>query len=324
MHPLSRRRFSAATALALGGFTTTASSQAWPSRPIECVVGFAAGGGVDQLMRTVAPALAARLGQPVVVVNRPGAGSIIGAQSVARARPDGYTLLGTDGGALALNGALFSKLPYDPESDFAPLSLLSRSPLIVVAHPSFGANDLRGLAEVARRDPQLNYASAGRGTFHHLATELLKLRVGFAAQEIPYKGQAPAIQDVIAGQVPFMVIGAAGLSQVTSGKLKALGVLTYQRVAALPNVPTAAEQGYADAEVYAWIGMTAPRDTPRPVVNRLSEELRAIVFAPEMAKRLQEMGYEPQQLAPDEFGRFIAAEIRRFHPLIRQLKIQLD
>jgi tripartite-type tricarboxylate transporter receptor subunit TctC len=150
------------------------------------------------------------------------------------------------------------------------------------------------------------------------------VRAGFAAQDIPYKGQGPAIQDVISGQVPVMVIGSAGLAQVTGGKLKALAVLTHQRMAALANVPTAAEQGVADSEVYAWVGVAAPRETPRPVMARLSDEFRAILAAPEMAKRLQELGYEPSHLPPEEFAAFVASEVRRFHPLIRSLNIKLD
>jgi tripartite-type tricarboxylate transporter receptor subunit TctC len=323
-HPISRRCFSTAGVLGLAAMASGARGQAWPSRGVECIVGYAPGGGVDLVMRTFAPALSVRLGQPVTVVNRPGASGILGAQTVARSRPDGYTLLGTDGGALALNGALFSKLPYDPSRDLAPLSLLIRSPLLLVAHPSFSANDLRSLVEVAKREGNLNYASVGVGSYHHMAMELLKVRAGFSAQDIPYKGQGPAIQDVIAGQVPVMVIGAAGLSQVISGKLKALAVLTHQRIATLPSVATSSEQGVSDAEVYAWVGVAAPRDTPLAIQRRLSDDYRAILAMPEMSKRLQEMGYEPHHMAPEEFSSFVSAEIQRFHPLIRSLGIKLD
>lgn len=321
---VTRRQFNALAGLTLAGPLSAARAQDWPTRPIECVVGYAPGGGVDLVMRTVAPELSTRLGQPVAVVNRPGASGIVGAQAVARARPDGYTLYGTDGGALTLNGALFAKLPYDPEKDLAPLAMLIRSPLILVAHPSFPANDIRSLVEIARRSGKLDYASVGVGSYHQMAMELLKQRAGFAAQDIPYKGQGPAIQEVVGGHIPFMVIGAAGLSQVTSGKLKALAVLSHQRIPALPQVPTVAEQGVSDAEVYAWVGMAAPRDTPRPLLARLSDELRGILAGPEMAKRLEAMGYEPHHLGPEEFSRFIAAEIRRFHPLIRSLGIRLE
>jgi tripartite-type tricarboxylate transporter receptor subunit TctC len=310
--------------MGLAGLASTARAQAWPNRVIECVVGYAPGGGVDLVMRTISPPLSARLGQTVTVVNRPGAGSIVGAQAVSRARPDGYTLLGTDGGALTLNGALFAKLPYDPQKDLAPLSLLIRSPLLLVAHPSFAPNDIRGMVEWSKREGKLDYASVGVGSYHHMAMELLKARAGFAAQDIPFKGQGPAIQEVLAGRIPVMVIGAAGLAQVTSGRLKALAVLTHQRISALPNVLTTSEQGVSDAEVYAWVGLAAPRETPRAVMSRLSDELRGILADPDMARKLQEMGYEPYHLGPDEFSAFVTAEVSRFHPLIRKLNIKLD
>ena len=321
---ITRRRFNAMAALAFAGRVSPALAQDWPARSIECVVGYAPGGGVDLLIRTLAPGLSSRLGQPLVVVNRAGASGILGAQAVARARPDGYTLYAADGGALALNGALFSQLPYDPEKDFAPVALLIRSPLIVVAHPSFPANGLRALVDLARRDGKLSYASVGIGSYHHMAMELLKQNAGFAAQAIPYKGQGPAVQDVVSGQVPLMVIGAAGLPQVISGKLKALAVLSHERIAALPRVLTVSEQGVSDAEVHAWVGLVAPRESPHAVIGRLGDELRTILALPEMTKRLDAMGYEPHYLGQEEFGRFIAAEIRRFHPLIRSLNIKLD
>ena len=317
------RALSAAALCALSPASHAADAP-WPSRPIEAVIGYAPGGGVDLVMRIVGPALSARLGQPIVVVNKPGASAILAAQFVAQATPDGHTLFGTDGGALALNGALYSKLPYDPARDLAPVSMLIRSPLILVAHPGFAANDLRGLIELARRDGKLSYASPGLGSFQQLGMELLKFRAQFPAEAIAYKGQGPAIQDVISGQIPLIVIGAAGLNQVTGGKLKALASLTQARLPAIPNVRTAAEQGVTDAEVYAWIGVAAPRAVPRPIVARLADEMKRVVAQPEIAGRLQEQGYDPYPLGPDEFTAYVASEVRRFHPLIRTLNMKLD
>jgi tripartite-type tricarboxylate transporter receptor subunit TctC len=189
---------------AAGLAPAAASAQAsWPSKTVSVVVGYAAGGGVDAVMRSITPGLSSRLGQQFLVDNRPGASGIVAAQYVAKAAGDGYTLFGTDGGALVLNEALFSSLPYNPQRDFAPVSLVIRAPLVIAAHPGFAANDLAGLKQIAKRE-KLSYASPGLGTFHHLAFELLKRRTDFEAEAVPYKGAAPAAQDVVSGQIPVM------------------------------------------------------------------------------------------------------------------------
>jgi len=300
------------------------SAQApWPAKMVNIVVGYAPGGGVDAVMRSITPGLSARLGQQFLVDNRPGASGIVAAQYVAKAAGDGYTLFGTDGSALVLNEALFSSLPYNPQRDFAPISLVIRAPLVIAAHPSFAANDLEGLKVIAERG-RLSYASPGLGTFHHLAFELLKRRMGFDAEAVPYKGAAPAAQDVISGQIPVMPLDTiVGLPQIQAGKLKALAILTAARFALLPDVPTAAEQGVADVVVYPWVGLVAPHATPKEVVTRLSSEVRSIVAEGQIATRFIGLGMEPMADTPDDFARFVVAEAQRWQPLIRSLGISL-
>jgi tripartite-type tricarboxylate transporter receptor subunit TctC len=325
---INRRQFTAA----FGAAALAASApgrllaQSWPTRSVNCVVGYAPGGGVDAVMRTIAPHLSARLGQQFLVENKPGASAILAASHVAKSTPDGYTLFGTDGGALALNGALFSKLPYDAVRDFAPVSLVIRAPLLIVATPSFPASDLRGLIEIANREKgKVAYASPGSGTYHHLAMELLKRRANFAAQDVPYKGAGQAVQDVIAGQVPIMPLDTiVGLPQIRAGKLKVLAALTPKRLDYLRDVPTAAEQGFADVIVYPWVGIAAPRATPKDVVARLGSEIRQVVAMPEVSKRFTDLGMEPYSTTPEEFATFVDSEINRWHPLIKSLNIRLD
>jgi tripartite-type tricarboxylate transporter receptor subunit TctC len=324
---ITRRNFNAAAALAAAGFSAIAPAQtAWPSKPINCVVGFAPGGGTDFVMRTIGPGLSAQLGQPFVVDNRPGASGIVAAQLVAQSKPDGYTVLGMDGSALALNAALYSKLPYDPIKDFAPVSLVIRAALLLVAHPAFPANDLRGAIEIARRDKKLDYASPGQGTYHHLLMELFKRQANFDAVAVPYKGTGAALLDVVAGQVPTGLLGLvpAVLQQVRAGKLKVLAAFTAARVAALPDVRTAAEQGFPDLDVYAWVGVAVPRETPTLIVNRLSNEIRSVVATPEVVKKFQDASMESFATSPEELAAFIDRDIKRFHPLIRSLKLRLD
>lgn len=321
---MKRRAFLACLGAASAAPATASAQMPWPARTVSIVVGYAAGGGVDAVMRSIAPALSSRLGQQFLVDNRPGASGIVAAQSVAKAAGDGYTLFGTDGGALVLNEALFSSLPYSPQRDFAPVSLVIRAPLVIAAHPSFAANDLEGLKQVAKQE-KLSYASPGLGTFHHLAFELLKRRMGFDAEAVPYKGAAPAAQDVVSGQIPVMPLDTiVGLPQLRAGKLKALAILTAARFASLPDVATAGEQGVADVVVYPWVGIVAPQATPKDIVARLGEEVRSFIAQKEVAARFLGLGMEPIANSPTEFALFIDGEIKRFHPLIKSLGIALD
>lgn len=320
---ITRRKFGVATAAAA---CSPSWAQTYPSKSVTVVVGYAAGGGVDAVMRSLAPGLAQRLGQSVVIENRPGASGLVAASYVAKASPDGHVLFGTDGGALALNGALFSKLPYDPEKDFAPVSLVIRAPILIVAHPRLPVSDLRGMVAYAKREKGgIPYASAGAGTYHHLAMELFRRRAGFEAIPVQYKGANPAVQDVISGQVPVAPIDSiVALPQVAAGKLKALAVLAPKRMAQLPDVPTAAESGFAGLEVYPWVGVAAPRATQPAIISRLSRSIGEVVASAEISKRFFDLGMEPLMNTPEQFGTFVKQEIARWHPLIKQLNIRLD
>lgn len=321
MH-ITRRQFAIGTAATA---VAPAWAQTYPSKPISIVVGFAAGGGIDFVMRSLAPGLQQRLGQPVIIDNRPGAGGTLAATHVAKAAPDGYTLLPGDAATLALNGALFSKLSYDP-ADLAPISLVIRAPMLIVAHPSAPYSDLRGLIDYAKRQPGgVSYASPGNGTMHQLAMELLRLRGGFPVTSIQYKGAGAAIVDILSGQVPVGPIDTiVALPHVTAGKLKVLAVLTPKRIPQLPNVPTAAEAGVEDAVAYPWIGLSAPRGTPADIVARLNSALRDVLTSPEISKKFTDLGMEPLPTTPEQFDAFVKQEVARWHPLIKQLNIRLD
>lgn len=320
---ITRRQFAIGAAAAA---IAPAWAQTYPAKPVTIVLGYAAGGGVDAVMRNMAPGLTQRLGQPVVIENRPGASGMLAASYVAKATADGYTLFGTDGAALALNGALFSKLPYDPVADFAPVSLVIRAPILIVAHPQAPFSDLRGLIEHAKREQGgIAYASAGAGTYHQLSMELLRRRAKFEARAIHYRGAGPAAQDVMAGQVPVAPLDSiVALPQVAGGKLKALAVLAPKRMAQLPNVPTAAESGFEGLEVFPWVGVAAPRATPANIVSRLSADIREVVTSPDVSKRFTDLGMEPFATTPEQFGAFVKQEIARWHPLIKELNIRLD
>ncbi|WP_052494910.1 Bug family tripartite tricarboxylate transporter substrate binding protein [Cupriavidus basilensis] len=278
---------------------------------------------MDYIMRSIAPGLGGRLGKPVVISNKPGAGAIIAASYVARAAADGHTIFGTDGSAPVLNSALYPELPYDAARDFAAVTLVARVPLLIVTHPDVPAKDLPSLIALCKRS-SVSYASPGKGTYHQLAMELLKRRGSFDAVEIPFKGAAPSMQAVLAGHVPIGPLDAAiALSHLRAGKLKALAVLSKTRIPQLPNVPTAEEQGVADAEAFAWTGILAPKGTPRPIVDRLSAETAMVLKSTEIRERFIDLGMEPVGNKPAEFSDFITAEVRRWHPLIKTLGLRL-
>ncbi|MGH6609906.1 MAG: Bug family tripartite tricarboxylate transporter substrate binding protein [Burkholderiaceae bacterium] len=301
-------------------------AQAYPAKPIRWIVPYPAGGGSDFLARTVAAQMEKQLGQPLVVENRPGAATMIGAEAVARSAPDGYTLLTGDNGTFVFNTALYKKVPYDPLKDFAPIGLMARFPLIVVANPAAGFKTMSDLVNAAKKQPgKLSYASVGAGSPHHLAMELIKDRTGAYLVHIPYRGAAPAVQDVLGNQLPVMVIDTAvGLQHIRSGKLVPLGVMSKQRLAALPNVPTLEEQGIRDTEVYAWQGMVVPAATPREITSRLTDELNKAIATPEVSKKLVEFGLEPIPSKAQQMADYIKSETARWHALIKQRQLTLE
>lgn len=296
-----------------------AQGPAYPAKPVTLVVPYPPGGSADILARSIGQELAVRLGQPVVVENKAGAGTAIGAKAVATAAPDGHTLLLGTVSSQAINPAM-NKVGYDPVKDFAAVSPLAAIPFVLVAHPSVAANTLQDVVRMARAQPgKLAYASAGPGTSNHLAGELLASAAKVNLQHVPYKGSAPALNDVLGGHVPLMFdLLATARQNVQAGKLKALAVTSRERSPLLPSVPTARESGLPGYEVTAWFGIFAPAGTPEPVVNRLNTEITAVLQAAEMQKRLRELGAEPETLAPAAYNRYVREESAKWTEIVRK------
>lgn len=317
--------------LLLGSFATAAfptrgRAQVGTPAPIRWIVGYPAGGGADFIVRTVGAQMAKELGRPVVVDNRPGGSTFIAAQAAVASRPDGTTLLFADNGTLVNNKALFEKMPYDVERDFAPVGTLHRVPILLVANPAFPAQDLQALVRQAKQSPKaINFATPGQGSPHHLAMEMLMSQLGFEMTHVPYKGGAPAIQDVLANQVPLLAADSAfALEYVRSGKLKGIAVLTQGRSAALPGVPSLGDAGVPGLDLYAWAGVMVPKATPAETVKHLNTALMASLQNEEVAKRLRDAGIEPQPEAPEALARRITTEAAIWQPLIRARGIRLD
>lgn len=324
-----QRRQLLQNALALAGATAAPGAFAqsdYPNQPIRWVVPYPAGGGTDVLARTMAEALRGPLGQQIVVDNRPGASTNIGAQAVATAKPDGYTLMSADNALLAYNEHLFSKLPFHPDKDFTYIGGLSRFPLALVVHPGFEARTLKDFIAYARANPgKLNYASPGNGSPHHLAMEMFKNRTQTFLTHIPYRGAAPALQDVMGGQVPCMFLDlAAGLPIIQSGKVRALAIGSARRVAALPDVPTLAEAGVPNTEVYAFQGVLAPAGLPPALTTRLNAEINKALATPPVVKRMQDFGMEALPGTPEQFHTMARNEARRWGEIIKAAGVKLD
>jgi tripartite-type tricarboxylate transporter receptor subunit TctC len=305
---MKRRLFGfAALALSLSG--ALAQAQSWPTRPLTLVVPYPPGGSADILARVVGEKLGERLGQPVVVENKPGAGTAIGAKFVAGAAPDGHTLLMGTVSSQAINPAM-AKVGYDPLKDFVAVSPVAAIPFVLVANPALPASSLADLVAMAKANPgKIAYASAGAGTSNHLAGELLASAAQVNLLHVPYKGSAPALNDVLAGHVPIMFdLLATALPNVQAGKLKALAVTSRERTPLLPNVPTARESGLHDFEVTAWFGIFAPSGTPTAVVTRLNTELTALLQSPEVRKRLLDLGAAPETSSQEAYARFVRSE----------------
>lgn len=305
---------------------SAALAQGYPSKPVRWVVPYAAGGGSDFLARTIGQALSTRIGQPVLIDNKPGGNTSIAAADVARSPADGYTVLSADNGTLVFNPALYKTLTYNPARDFTPVTLMGRFPMILVVNPEFGVSSAKEFIAKAKAQPgSLNYASAGAGSPHHLAMELLKVEAGLFMVHVPYRGAAPALNDVVGGQVPAMMVDyAAGASFIRSGKLKPLAVAHSSRLAQLPDVPTFAELGYKSVEAAALVGMVVPASTPADVVATLNKRVVEAIKDPDVNKRLVEFGVEPVGNTSAQYADLLRKETERWHKLIRDLKITLD
>lgn len=275
--------------LGMGLMSAAGAAGSYPDRPLRLVVPFPAGGATDLMARALAQGLGEKLGQSVVVENRGGAGGSIGAEAVATAAPDGYTLLYSTMGVLTINPSLYAKLRYDPQKSFAPVSLTNLTANLLVVNPELGVDSVTALAELARKRPgELTFSSSGNGTTSHLAGEMFKSTAGVDIRHIPYKGTSGAINDFMAGRISMMIDTSSNfVEQVKQGKVKALGVTSRKRLAALPDVPTIAESpGFESYEVSLWSGVLAPAGTPRAIIDRLNADIKDVMTAPQMVERM--------------------------------------
>jgi tripartite-type tricarboxylate transporter receptor subunit TctC len=307
----------AAAALAHAQAPSPAAVQAWPSKPIRLVVGFPPGGGNDIIARLVGANMQETWGQPVVVENRPGAASIIAAELVAKAAPDGYTLLVNATGGMSINPVLYAKLPYDPLKDFEPIGMVGVFPLVLVVHPSVPARSVRELIAYARKNPgKLNY-SAGSTAFQ-VATEMFKQMTRTDIRHIPYKGSAASINAVLAGDVQLTIVDTPPLAgHMQSDRLRPLAVTSAKRAAGMPGLPTLAESGVPGYDMSLWIGLFAPAGTPREVVLKLSAEIARIVKLADVREKLAGMGVDPLGNGPEQVADWIRKEIARYGPVVK-------
>ena len=312
--------------LLLALLSSPALAQDFPSRPMKMIVPIAAGGLTDSLARTLAARLSERLGQPMVVENRPGGGGVIGMQAAAKSPADGHTLILVYQGVAAVNPSLIPNLPYDVPRDFAPVAQVGTFPLVVLVNPAVNARSLGELLALARRAaPPLVYASAGNATTSHLATELIKRRARIDLVHVPYKGEAPALADLVGGTVPMALTTLnVALPMIRAGRVRPLAISSTERARQLPEVPTLAEAGLPDAEVVGWYGVLAPAGTPAAAISRLNRELTAMLAEPELRTKLEAMGVDPKPAASEAFGRFVRDETERWRRVISEANIRAD
>ena len=313
-----------AAVLAVACMPAAAQADVYPSKPIRLVVPYSAGGGADNAARIIAARLTTTLGQTVVIDNRPGGSGMIGAQAVATAAPDGYTVL-YDASAFAVNPAL-RKMAFDPAKDLVPVSLAVTVPNILVVSPSAPYKTVQEFIDHARKHPgEMTYASYGAGSAAHLIGELLKNQAGIDLLHVPYKGGAPALTDVMGGQVnAYFANAASGMSYVKSGKLRALAVTSAKRMASMPEVPTLAESGFKNFEVLEWNGFFAPKGTSSEIVAKLAKEIQAATADPATRQKLVGLGVDPIGSSPDVFSKFVQAEMLRWAALVTSNKITVD
>ncbi|MBB3640335.1 Bug family tripartite tricarboxylate transporter substrate binding protein [Variovorax atrisoli] len=317
---------STAAALALAVSAVALAQTAYPAKPVRWVVGYPAGGGTDFLARTVGAQVSQQLGQPVLVDNRPGAGAIIASENVARSPGDGYTVFSADNGVLVYNPALYKKLPYDAEKDFALVGMMGRSPLIITAAPNAGIADAKALLAALKASPgKYSIATPGTGSPHHLAYELFQREAGVSMLHVPYKGGAPALQDLMGGQVALMMLDLpSGVSAIKAGKVIPLLAMSGERVPQLPNVPTAKELGFANVEAYTWQGLVTPAATPKEVQAKLGSELQKAMADAGVKQKLYDAGWEARPAEAAEMARYADSERKKWHALIKARDIKLD
>ena len=312
-------------AAALFALPLLANAQAFPTKPIRMVVTYPPGGGADLMARLVAPKMAETLGQPVVVENKPGASGQIGAAEVARAAPDGYTLM-LDASSYSVNPSLYAKLPYDPAKAFTPIALIALFPNVLVVTPDFAARDVKQLVSLAKAKPgSIAFASSGNGSAQHLSGELFKQKAEVDITHVPYKGGGPAMNDVMGGQVPvFFANMASSLAHVKGGKLRALAITGSHRSPALPDVPTMAEAGVPGYEVYEWNAIFAPAGTPAPVLAKIAESIAKALQSPELRERVAALGGEIRAYGPGETEKFGRGQTELWSKVVRAGNIRVE
>ena len=306
--------------------TGLAQSTGYPSKSIRWVVPYPAGGGSDFLARTISQQLAVQMKQSILIDNKPGANTAIAAADVAHAPADGHTILSADNGTMVFNPALYAKLSYSPEKDLVPVTLMGKFPMILVVGPASDAKDAKDFIRKAKAKPgSVNYGSAGAGSPHHLAMELLKVHAGLFMVHIPYRGAAPALTDLAGGQIPAMMVDlAAGAAFIKSGKIRALAVASPVRLAQLPDVPTFAELGFKNVEAAALVGVVAPAGTPTDVVNSLQKQLAEAINHAPVRQKLIDFGIEPVANTPAQYSELLRSETTVWHKIIKQQNISLD
>lgn len=326
LHHAPRRRllaFAAALSLAAGLalplHAQPSAQAAWPTKPIKLVVGYAAGGATDVIARIIALKLGEQLGQPMVVDNRAGANSNVGAEVVAKSVPDGYTLY-VYTIANTINASLYDKLGYDPQKDFEPIGLIARIPNILVVNPKLPVKTLADYIRFAKASQDgITFASSGSGSSIHLSGEMFKMQARLNMLHIPYRGSAPAVTDLLGGQVQSMFDNTpSALPHVKAGRLRAIAITSAQRSPLLPEVPTVAESGFPGFDVQSWFSLAAPAGTPRPVIERLNSALNKVLAAPDVRQRLQDLAATPEPGTPEQLRRLIAAETKRWHDVVKQ------
>ncbi|HZZ93869.1 MAG TPA: tripartite tricarboxylate transporter substrate binding protein [Usitatibacter sp.] len=326
---LSRALAAAAALTFASGLVTAACAQSpasWPTRPIHLVVPYPPGGPLDTVARLTAQKVSAGLGQPIVVDNKPGAGGNIGAESVARAAPDGYTLLLGAVATHAINPTLYPGIPYDAQRDFEPVTQLASTPNVLIVHPSLPVKNVREFIAYAKAHPgTLNFGSGSTGSAGHLAGELFKRLAGVDMTHVPYKGAAPAMQDLIAGQVQVMFDNlASALAQIQAGKVRALAVTTARRTPLAPDLPTIAESGLPGFDINTWFGLFVPAHTPRPVVDRLHDEFVKALKAPDVREKMLALGAEPVGNTPEQFRAYVRAEADKYARVVKASGARVD
>jgi tripartite-type tricarboxylate transporter receptor subunit TctC len=317
--------FTVIIAAGLAATPALLGAQNYPVRPVRIIVPFPPGGSMDAVVRLLGQEMTRSLGQPVVVENRPGAGTVVGVNAAAKSAPDGYTLVCV-ATSFAANHTLVAKLPYDSLKDFQPVGSLTREPHGLVGNPSVAARDFRQLLAYARANPgKLSYASPGNGTGQHLAFELLKSSTGIDVLHVPYKGTAPAMADVMGGQVNLAMGNfSVFVPQIRAGKLKAFGVSSAQRSPIAPDIPTIAEQGLPGFQTYAWFGLLTPAGVPDAIVSRLNGEIMRAFSRADVRNTLANGGLEPIPRTPQEYGTFLRAEIAKYAKVIKEANIKAD